>query len=158
MLIITSQVMLATLYHCMTVVPDCMPLSVSFKCLCCFYDSLHLFMCNCEDVIPAQEWKGDVFTISCCRQLGLRGWKKKQKCWTCSENVKFLLLRIVLLSKRKRPILCSSHKMFQKCSCQRKVTQTCSVNSSRPFAVCLFIFTWKNINLCVQLQCKGHDT
>lgn len=54
----TSQVMLAKLYHCMTVVPDCMPVSMSFKCLCRFYNSLQLLMCNCEDLVPAQELKG----------------------------------------------------------------------------------------------------
>lgn len=76
MLIITSRVMLAKLYHCMTIVPDCMPVSMSFKCLCRFYNSFQLLMCDCEDLVPAQELKGDVFTITCCRQLGLRGQKQ----------------------------------------------------------------------------------
>lgn len=58
MLIITSRVMLAKLYHCMTIVPDCMPVSMSFKCLYRFYNSLQLLMCDCEDLVPAQELKG----------------------------------------------------------------------------------------------------
>lgn len=58
MLIITSRVMLAKLYHCMTIVPDCMSVSMSFKCLCRFYNSLQLLMCDCEDLVPAQELKG----------------------------------------------------------------------------------------------------
>lgn len=58
MLIITSEVMLAELYHCMTIIPDCRPLSVSFKCLFCFYNSLHLLTCDCEDLVPTQESKG----------------------------------------------------------------------------------------------------
>lgn len=62
MLIITSRVMLAKLYHCMTIVPDCMPVSMSFKCLCRFYNSLQLLMCDCEDLVPAQELKGTSLT------------------------------------------------------------------------------------------------
>lgn len=65
--------MSAKLYHCMTIVPDCMSVSMSFKCLCCFYNSFQMFMCDFE--VSSQGIKGDAFTITCCRKLGLSGQK-----------------------------------------------------------------------------------
>lgn len=52
-----------------------------------------------------------------------------------------------------------SHKMFQNCSCQRKVTQTCSVNSPLTFALVFELYFYmKDINSIVkdaalQLDC-----
>lgn len=113
---------------------------MSFKCLCRFYNSLQLLMCDCEDLVPAQELKGTSLPSPVVDSWDWEDEKRKMLnlFWKC----KVCTLEDCASQTVKRPILCFSHKMFQNCSCQRKVKQTCSVNGSLTF-VLVYFFTWK---------------
>lgn len=76
-------------------------------------------MCDCEeDLVPAQELKGDVFTITCCRQLGLSGQTSKmlKLFWNC----KIFYFRGLRSSQCQRPVLCSSHCFVWKLSLPKR--------------------------------------
>lgn len=151
MLIITSLVMSAKLYHCMTIVPDCMSVSMSFKCLCCFYNSFQLLMCDFEVSSPGI--KRDAFTITCCRKLGLSG--QKQNAELVLKIGKVSTLEVCSPQNVKDPFfVCVSHEMFQSCSCQRKVKQTCSVNGFLTFV--LFFFSYWKYHLVTATPVKEH--
>lgn len=154
MLIITSQVMLAELYQCMTIVPDCISLSVSFKCLCRFYNSLHLPMCDCEDLVPAQELKG---TSLSSPVLDSRAWEDKKNptktllnlFWNCKvcifedcasqvvKKTRFVLLKMILAKE-------GSTDMYNE--------------HSFVFVFFKYIIYKKYISVWVLRQCKGRGT
>lgn len=71
-----------------------MPVSMSFKCLCRFYNSLQLLMCDCEDLVPAQELKGTSLPSPVVDSWDWEDKKRKMlnlfwKCKVCTRGLCF---------------------------------------------------------------------